>query len=127
VPSSQGTILRYRNFGYVGILTDNEHPTGTNRGVVDIDLNRETGAGTIRGTLEVRDKAMGDFDGRFDGEYERGLWRGRGWATGVGGHAGKLLKMDIEGLDPSTCPEHPDLGTAIDGARWEVVIVDSKS
>ena len=37
--SSKGIVLRYRNFGYVGILTDNDQPTGTNCGVVDISIS----------------------------------------------------------------------------------------
>ena len=109
-------IWHVRDLPYFGALSGG----GVNTGLVAIDLNQETGSGSIRGTLTVRDEIIGDFDGRFSGHYKDFVWQGRGSATGVGEDAGKLLKVRLQGLDPgTTCGPG-----AIDAAYWEVVIFD---
>ncbi len=124
-PAIRGNLVRYRDLAYVGILSSNGATTGVNRGVVDIDLNQDTGVGTIKGTMAVRDDVLGEFEGRFQGNYQRGVWQGKGWATGVGRSAGKLLKVDLTAFDPSRCPTHGDYGAAMDAAEWSVVIAGS--
>lgn len=120
--SEGGTVLHYRNFPYLGIFSDGSGQIGTNRGMVDIDLNQETGSGSISGTLSIRDTVMGDFDGRFSGDYTNGLWQGTGSAIGVDAALGRRLEMDLQAFDPTGCPAHADHGRAVDGAFWTVVI-----
>jgi hypothetical protein len=111
-----GKIWHVRDLPYFGALSGG----GVNTGLVAIDLNQQTGSGSIRGTLTVRDEIMGDFDGRFSGHYKDFVWQGRGSATGVGDDAGRLLKVRLQGLDPgATCG-----ADAIDAAHWDIVIFD---
>jgi hypothetical protein len=115
-----GHVLHIRDFPYLGSLSDGTGQPGTNSGLVDIDLNLATGTGSIRGTLTVRDEEMGDFDGRFSGHYKDGVWVGRGAAIGVNDDVGKLLKMELVGLDPVDACGPEDYWQ--DAAAWEVVI-----
>jgi hypothetical protein len=122
---SDDHVLHIRDFPYLGFLSEGPGQTGTNSGLVDIDLNLATGSGSIRGTLTVRDEVMGDFDGRFSGHYKDGAWVGRGAATGVNDDVGKLLKMELVGLDPEdVCGDSPSPMGWADAARWEIVITD---
>lgn len=118
-----GQILHIRGFPYLGYLTDEDgNPAGTNSGLVDIDENLKEGTGSIRGTLQIRDAIFGDFDGSFSAHYQDFVWQGRGAATGVGESAGKLLKMDVAGLNPAAaCGPGIDWS---DAAAWNVTIVE---
>ena len=121
------TVVHYRDFSYVGVLRDDGIETGSNSGVVDVDLNLRRGTGSIRGTLAIRDQVMGDFDGRFSGNYESFAWTGRASAKGVGQDSGKLLKMSLEAISPTECPVHEEFGPARDGAIWTVSIINPHS
>ena len=122
-----GQVLHIRGFPYLGFLADESgNPTGTNSGLVSIDENLNEGTGSIRGTLQIRDAVLGDFDGRFSAHYRDFVWQGRGAATGVGESAGKLLKMRVTGLDPAaTCGDPPFPGIDwSDAAAWSVTITE---
>jgi hypothetical protein len=120
--TTEGNLIRYRNLPYVGILTDDGDELGINRGAVDIDLNRETGTGTIRGSLAIRDRMLGYFDGHFEGEYRGGMWEAQGSASGRDRNLNQILTVDAVAFDPSECPAHPDYGVAIDAAVWSIFI-----
>jgi len=120
-------ILHIRGFPYLGFLTDGDGDrTGVNSGLVSIDLNTNEGTGSIRGTLQIRDAVMGDFDGSFSAHYRDFVWQGRGAATGIGDSAGKLLKMRVGGLDPvATCGDSPVPGLDwSDAGTWSVTITE---
>jgi len=117
--SGNPPVLHIRNFPYLGILTHDSGPVGSNSGLVDIDLNLKSGSGSIRGTLTINDPVMGSFEGRFSGQYHDGVWQGRGSAKGIGVDAGKLLKVRLQGLDPGDCEPG-----AVDAAHWDIVIID---
>ncbi|MBT8166087.1 MAG: hypothetical protein HKO63_03100 [Acidimicrobiia bacterium] len=120
-------VLHIRGFPYLGFLTDEGgNLTGTNSGLVSIDENLKNGTGSIRGTLQIRDAVLGDFDGSFSAHYRDFVWQGRGAATGVGESAGKLLKMQVTGLDPAAVcgdPPVPEIDWS-DAAAWSVTITE---
>jgi hypothetical protein len=122
--SEGGDVVHYRNYAYLGILTDDNGETGVNQGVVDIDLNRKTGTGSISGTLSIRDDVMGDFDGSFTGEYSGGLWQGQGSARGIETSIGQSLEMDLQAFPPGECVVHEQMGAAVDAAYWSVAITE---
>jgi hypothetical protein len=122
--SEGGDVVHYRNFAYIGILAHDNGDTGVNQGIVEIDLNRKTGAGSISGTLSIRDDLMGDFDGSFTGEYTGGLWQGRGSARGVEASSGHSLEVDLQAFPPGECVVHEQMGAAVDGAYWWVAITE---
>lgn len=117
-------VFVVRDLPYLGVLFDESGAqVGTNEGVVSLEQNAD-GSGWIRGTLEIRDAVMGEFDGSFAAIYENFEWAGRGEADGVGDHEGKRLTMDVRSFHPdvATCGPAPSAQGWIDGAQWDVSV-----
>jgi hypothetical protein len=85
------------------VESDDAHVAGVNEPVLDIDINAETGQGTVHGRFSLTpESGDGTWEGELQGGVDGGMVRASGLATGTGARRGQTLYVEFRQV-----PDHP--------------------
>lgn len=120
-PGANGMLhVRQRTFTDV-VVSDDPRIAGTNKPVLDIDIDTGSGTAEIRGTFTLA-AAQGSWSGELLGKITDGMVRASGVARGAGSHQGAVLSVSFHQVAGHSTP--PPCATPMAYFEMEGIILD---